>query len=102
MKPIRAMAGLISFCALLAHAPGYAGERILLTPAQTRIYHRCLTDDWIEGYCRSHAWGVFASYNRTFAECIAAEHHGRFVVIDRPSSVNVEAYCWGMAHSVAR
>ena len=102
MKHLRITARLVSFCALLACSPGYAGERILLTPAQTRIYHRCLTDDWVEGYCRAHSWGVFSSYNRTFAECIAAEHRGRFVVNGRPPGVNMEAYCWDMAHALAR
>ena len=102
MKHLLATARLVGFCVLLACSPGDAGERILLTPAQTRIYHRCLTDDWIEGYCRAHAWGAFASYDRTFAECIAAEHHGRFVVNDRPLVVNMEAYCWDMAHSLER
>lgn len=102
MKHVGAAAGLVGVCILLGHSSGYAGERILLTPAQTRIYHRCLTDDWIEGYCRTHAWGAFASYDRTYAECIAAEHHGRFVVNERPASVNMEAYCWHKAHGFVR
>lgn len=98
--------GAVAFAVLLliiGHTVSYAGHgRILLTPHQTRIYHNCLTEDWIADYCRGHSWGIFSTYDRTYAECVAAEHYGRFVVNGRPPSVNMEAYCWHKAHGFLR
>jgi hypothetical protein len=103
MKTVATVAALGVGFMLLNYSPGYAHQsRILLTPAQTRIYHECLTQDWIEDFCRAHGWGMFAAHNRTVRECIAAEHHGRYVVNGRPPSANMEAYCWDKAHGLAR
>lgn len=88
---------------IFEHTTSYAGYgRILLTPRQTRIYHACLTEDWIAAWCRSHSWGISSTYDRTYAGCIAAEHYGRFVINDRPPSVNMESYCWHKAHGFIR
>jgi hypothetical protein len=103
MKAAVMVAALGVGFALLSHSPGHAREsRILLTPAQTRIYHECLTEDWIEDFCRAHGWGMFAAHDRTVRECIAAEHRGRYLVNGRPAFINMEAFCWDKAHGLAR
>ena len=88
-----------------SHADGsriYVREpRILLSPAQTKLYHACLTDGWVEEFCRDHGWGIFGTYEQTKAECIAAEHHGRYIVNGRPPFLSTEAYCWAKAHKLA-
>jgi hypothetical protein len=102
------MRGLIaSAAALLWLLPVYTDvraqeARILLTPEQTKVYHECLTEGWIEDFCRSHSWGVFSSYDRTYAACIAAEHRGRSLVNGRPPIISMEAYCWEQAHRFLR
>jgi hypothetical protein len=105
-------AALVSISLVLIQTSTYAAEvgaptevyqpRILLTPRQTTVYHDCLTQDWIAEWCRVHSWGIFSTYDRTYAECVAAQHHGRFVVNGRPRFVNMEGYCWGKAHRFAR
>jgi hypothetical protein len=99
-------AALVSISLVLMQTSTYAAEvtaevhqpRILLTPGQRRVYHACLTQDWTAEWCRSHTWGIFSTYDRTYAECVAAQHHGKFVVNGRPRFVNMEGYCWGKAH----
>jgi hypothetical protein len=101
-------AALVSIFLVLIQTSTYAAEalatvevhqhRILLTPEQRRVYHDCLTQDWTAEWCRGHSWGIFSTYDRTYAECVAAQHHGWFVVNGRPRFVNMEGYCWGKAH----
>jgi hypothetical protein len=105
---------LISIFSVLIQTPTYAAEgeaiatarvhqhRILLTPSQRRVYHACLTQDWIAEYCRANAWGILSTFNRTYVACVAAQHHGEFVVNGRPGFVNMEGYCWDKAHRIAR
>lgn len=103
-----AAAALVSIFLVLMQTSAYAAEasvtaevhehRILLSPAQRRIYHNCLTQDWTAEWCRAHSWGILSTYNRTYAECVAAQHRGYFVLNGRPRFVNMEGYCWGKAH----
>jgi hypothetical protein len=103
MKTVVTVAALGFGFMLLACPPSFARQsRILLTPAQTRIYHKCLIEDWIEDFCRAHGWGMSDAHDRTVRECIAAEHHGRYVVNGRPPFVNMEAFCWDKAHGLVR
>jgi|ERR1700682_4072759 len=101
MKTFAAMLA-VSF-GLIVGSPVFAQQqRILLTPAQAKIYHACLTADWIEDYCRSHAWGIFGTYDRTKAECVAAENGGIYPVNGRRLFENIEGYCWDQARNLAR
>jgi hypothetical protein len=103
MKAIVAPCALVFGLLLIVSPPALARQqRILLTPAQTRFYHACLTADWVEGYCRAHAWGIFDTYDRTEAECVAAEHGGKYPVNNRPALENTEGYCWAQAHNLIR
>jgi hypothetical protein len=95
-------AALVSIFLVLIQVSAYAQPRILLSPSQRRVYHACLTQDWIAEFCRANAWGIFSTYDRTYAGCVAAQHHGEFVVNGRPRLVNMEGYCWDKAHRFAR
>jgi hypothetical protein len=76
-------------------------HRILLTPKQRKVYRDCLTQDWTAEWCRGHTWGIFSTYDRTYAECVAAQHYGKFVVNGRSRFVNLEGYCWSKARRFA-
>jgi hypothetical protein len=93
--------GLIVGYILTAGSSAFSQEpRLLLTPVQTRIYHACLTAAWLQDYCSSHAWGIFATYDRTRAECVAANHGDIFSLSGRRYFENNEGYCWDQAHRV--
>lgn len=91
-------AALVSVFLVLVQCSAFAAPRILLTPGQRRVYHACLTQEWIAEFCRAHAWGTFSSFDRTYTECVAAQHHGQFILNGRPRFVNMEAFCWDKAH----
>jgi nitroimidazol reductase NimA-like FMN-containing flavoprotein (pyridoxamine 5'-phosphate oxidase superfamily) len=95
-------AGLVSVFLVLIQASAFAQPRILLTPGERRVYNNCLAQDWIAQYCRANAWGVLATFNRTYAACVAAQHHGRFVLNGRPPFVNMEGYCSAKARGYVR
>jgi hypothetical protein len=76
--------------------------RVLLTPEQTKAYHACLTAAWVQDYCRSHAWGIFGTYDRTNAECVAADRGDNYSMQGRRFLENTEGYCWNQAHMVPR
>jgi hypothetical protein len=61
----------------------------LLTPAQSRTYHACLFEAWIQNYCHANS--------RAYAQCVEANGGGRYQ-IDRWS--NYDSYCWAAAQSV--
>lgn len=82
-------------------SPAFSQEQWrLLTPAQTTAYHACLTAAWIAGFCRGHAWGLFASYDRTYSECILANGGGRYALDVPPFSFNTEDDCWHRARGL--
>ena len=93
---------LVSIFLVLMQVSAYAQPRILLTPSQRRVYHACLMQDWIAEFCRANAWGISSTFNRTYVGCVAAQHHGRFVLNGRPPLVNMEGYCWAKAHRFVR
>jgi hypothetical protein len=105
---------LISIFSVLIQTPTYAAEgeaiatapvyqhQILLTPSQRRVYHACLTQDWIAEFCRANAWGTFSTFDRTYVACVAAQHHGGFVLNGRPRFVNMEGYCSAKARGFVR
>lgn len=95
-------AALVSIFLVLMQASAYAQARILLTPSERRVYHNCLTQDWIAEFCRANAWGIFSTFNRTYVACVAAQHHGRFVLNGRPRFVNMEGYCSAKARRFVR
>jgi hypothetical protein len=66
------LAALLFVGTLLAtRSPARSQEAgVLLTPEQTRAYHACLTADWVQDYCRSHAWGIFGTYDRLVDACL--------------------------------
>ena len=78
------------------------GARVLLTPEQTRAYHACLTAAWLQEYCGTHAWGIFGTYDRTNAECIAANRADIYALSSRRVFENTEGYCWNQAHQFVR
>jgi hypothetical protein len=89
---------------LLAGAsPAFSQQpRVLLTPEQTRAYHACLTAAWVQDYCRTHSWGIFGSFDRTEAECVAANRGDFFSLNSQRLYENTEGYCWNQAHRVSR
>jgi len=103
MRVIVLAAALAVGCAFVDCSAAFSQEqRILLTPAQTRAYHDCLTAAWLLEYCQTHAWGAFGSYDRTKAECLAADRADVFALRDRRYFENNESYCWNQAHRIAR
>jgi hypothetical protein len=66
MKVLVNAATLLVGYFLFVCPPAFSQEQgAFLTPAQTKTYHACLTAEWVEDYCRSHAWGIFGTYDRT-------------------------------------
>jgi hypothetical protein len=103
MKILVTAAALLAGQFLIAGSPACAQQQvILLTPAQSKVYHECLTAQWVEDYCRDHSWGIFATFDRTKAECVAAENGGIYPVNGRRFFENTEGYCWAQAHAQVR
>jgi hypothetical protein len=103
MKTLVAVAMVGVSCWLIAGSPAVAQQqRILLTPEQTKIYHACLTAAWLQEYCNSHAWGIFATFDRTKIECVAADRGDIYSLSGRGYFENTEGYCWNQAHEFAR
>ena len=98
------LAALLFIGALLVNgAPARSQEaRVLMTPAQTRAYHACMTAAWVQDYCKTHAWGIFSTYDRTRVECIAANRGDIFPMYAQRMFENTEGYCWNQAHLLAR
>jgi len=103
MRVILAATSLIVGQLMTGGSPAFSQQpRVLLTPEQTRTYHACLTAAWVQEYCRTHAWGIFGSYDRTEAECVAADRGDIFSLNSRRLYENTEGYCWNQARSVNR
>jgi hypothetical protein len=92
---------LVGGCLLAYGSPAFSQDaRLLLTPQQTRAYHACLTAAWVQDFCGSHAWGIFATFDQTKAECITADRGNIFPLEGRRYFENTEGYCWNEAHRV--
>ncbi len=61
----------------------------LLSPAQTREYHACLFEAWIQHYCH---WNSPA-----YAQCVIANGGGRYPLDGR---LFTEDYCWSTAQGL--
>ena len=96
--------GMFAACSMLVVGSSAVAQQrqILLSPAQARIYHACLTAAWVQEYCQSHAWGIFATYDRTKAECIAADRGDIYSMNGRRFFENTEGYCWDQAYMTPR
>jgi hypothetical protein len=62
----------------------------LLTPSQSRAYHACLFESWIQDYCH---WNSFA-----YPQCVIANGGGRYPLDGR---LITESYCWYTAQGLA-
>ncbi len=103
MRVILAATAFIVGQLLAGGSPAFSQQpRVLLTPEQTRAYHACMTAAWVQEYCHTHAWGIFGSYDRTEAECVAADRGDIFSLNSQRLYENTESYCWNQAHSVNR
>ena len=104
MKVIAIVAALIAGHLLTGGSPAFSQEpsRVLLTPEQTKAYHACLTAAWVQEYCHTHAWGIFGTYDRTEAECVAADRGNIYSLDGRRFLENTEGYCWNQAHGILR
>jgi hypothetical protein len=103
MRVILVAAALVVGQLLAGGSPASSQEaRVLLTPEQTRAYHACLTAAWVQDYCHSHAWGIFGTYDRTEAECVAADRGDGYALNGRRFLENTEGYCWNQAHMFQR
>ncbi len=70
--------------------PASAEERWgLLTPMQTRAYHACLFEAWVQDWCRetSHA----------YQQCVIANGGGRYPLEGRRFT---DDYCWYTAQGM--
>jgi hypothetical protein len=94
-------AALVSGCLLASGSSAFSQDAgVLLTPQQTRAYHACMTAAWLQDFCASHAWGIFATFDRTNAECFIANRGDRFPLDGRRYLQITEGYCWEEAHRV--
>jgi hypothetical protein len=97
MRVLLTAATLVVVHFLINCAPAFAQERwSLLTPAETRAYHACLTAIWVEDYCRSTAWRVFVRYDRTYPACVLA-NRGRIYPLAGSHFFDRDEYCANQA-----
>jgi hypothetical protein len=100
MKVLVNAATLLVGYFLFVCPPAFSQEQgAFLTPAQTKTYHACLTAEWVEDYCRSHAWGIFGTYDRTNAACVSADRGEPSLLTGRRFVQSNEGYCWDLARS---
>ena len=74
MKALLTTAALIIGCLLIDGSPALSQEQWRpLSHAQRQAYYACLTSAWVADFCRWHSWGIYASYDLTYAACVAAD-----------------------------
>jgi hypothetical protein len=78
---------LVSNASAAWSAPRWEG---LLTPEQSRAYHACLFEAWIQDYCH---WTSFA-----YSQCLIANGGGKYPLNGRWFT---EDYCWSTAQGLA-
>jgi hypothetical protein len=97
MRALTAKVTLMAVCFLACYSVALAQqEGRQLLGAQLRVYHECLTAAWIQDYCRWHAWGMGATYDRTYAACVVANRGGAYLSKSR-SMASADEYCWAQA-----
>ena len=76
MKLLVVAATLAAGLFLANSSPALSADRAeelgFLTRAQTRAYHACLFEAWIQNYCRVTSWG----YSHVYSECVIANGGG--------------------------
>lgn len=81
---------LVASLSALSASPASAEERWgLLTPAQTRAYHACLFESWIQDWCHLTSFA--------YPQCVVANGGGRYPLEGRRFT---EDYCWFSAQQV--
>ena len=91
MKALLTTATLVIGCLLFNGSPALSQNQWHpLSHAQRQAYYACLTSAWVADFCRSHSWGLYASYDLTYAACVAAElaeGHSPPIPISPPKSI---------------
>jgi hypothetical protein len=91
MRAVVAAATLVAGFILINSAPAFSQDRWgFLTPAQSRAYHACLFEAWIQDYCH---WNSFA-----YGQCVVANGGGRYPLNGR---LFTEDYCWETAQGLS-
>jgi hypothetical protein len=103
MKVLVTAAALVLGHFLINSSPAFAQQRLglRLTAAETRAYHACLFEAWVEDYCRGISWRPTASSDRVYAACVVANGGGRFPLAGRKWD-NTDDYCWHAARGRRR
>ena len=87
------MASLLAGLFLITSAPAFSqGRWSLLTRGQSRAYHACLFEAWIQDYCH------WRSPDYAYAQCLAANGGWRFPLNGHWVS---DEYCWAAAHGLS-
>ena len=90
MKVLVTAAMLVVGLFLINAAPAFSEQRWgLLTPAQTRAYHACLFESWIQDYCRENS--------RAFGQCVIANGGGKYPLAGWRFT---DDYCWYTAQGL--
>ena len=101
MKATLATAALIAACSSFNCTSALSQEHVrLLSYGQRQAYNACLTSAWVGDFCRGHSWGIFASYDITYAACVEADTR-RNAAAPNPY-LTPEEYCWQRARRVRR
>jgi len=91
MQAIVLIASLVVGLFLSSLNSAVAQDRFaLLTRAQTRAYHACLFEAWIQDYCHWHS--------SAYGQCVIANGGGKYPLEGR---FFTEDYCWSTAQSFA-
>ena len=103
MKVLVMVATLVVGHFFIGSSPVFAQQRsaLFLTRAETRAYHACIFEAWIEDYCHANSWRLTASYDRVYAACVVANGGGKFPLYGR-HWFNTDDYCWSVARSPVR
>jgi len=105
MKTLVAAATLVVGHLLLSCSAAFAQDPVLLSWPETRAYHACLFEAWVQDYCRENPWGFALgwapTYNRVVPACVIANGGGKFP-LDGRYSYNTEDYCWNAARRAVR
>jgi len=103
MKVLVVAAALVGGHFLVNSSPAFAQQQLglRLTAAETRAYHACLFEAWVEDYCRGNSWRPTASSDRVYPACVVANGGGRFPLAGRNRD-NTDDYCWRAARGRLR
>jgi hypothetical protein len=101
MKALLTTGALVIGCLLINDSPALSQNQWHpLSHAQRQAYYACLTSAWVADFCRSHSWGIYASYDLTYAACVAADAPRRTVTAN--PYFTPEEYCWRRTRGLLR